>query len=218
MKRGTGLPARRRKAIRHAARTLVLLLVVQNMLHVGLLLPIQAIRMAEEREGVRGTRILRRLWEPDIGRSSLFYLTANETALVLSDTYLTLLGWQPMFGHALDCTGGESLYVTERRVSRLGVKGTRCFFYGRVDSPAIEMVELSLWYIDGHGHGQEHTRLAVPREAWLEQDGRRYFLLQYDMEDWPEAVGVDTRAIGRDSSGAVVTEFSLSVGVSATYG
>ena len=95
MTRRGKLPTRKRGAMRHAARALILLLVVQYLLHVGLLLPIQAIHMAEEREGVRGTRVLRRLWEPDIYKSTLFYLSASEDAVVLSDARLTFLGWLP---------------------------------------------------------------------------------------------------------------------------
>ena len=59
------------------------------------------------------------------------------------------------------------------------------FFYGRVDDPAIETVELSLRYISGYGRGGEKNRfeeavlLTVPEESWIERNGRRYFLLSY---------------------------------------
>lgn len=224
MRRREKLPTRKREALRHAVRALILLLVVQYLLHIGLLLPIQAIHMAEEREGVRGTRVLRRLWEPDIYKSSLFYLSASEDAVVLSDAYLTFLGWLPQFGTALDCTGSAQLYAAERNVSRNEEPGRHMFFYGRVDDPAIETVELSLRYISGYGREGEKNRyeeavlLTVPEESWIERNGRRYFLLSYKLEDWPYESGVQTFAVGRDAAGETVTEFAVTEGASASYG
>lgn len=224
MRRSRKLPTRRREALRHAARALILLLAVQNLLHIGLLLPVQAIHMAEEREGVRGTRVLRRLWEPDICKTSLFYLSASENAVILSDAYLTFLGWLPQFGTALDCTGTAPLYAAERSVSRHEEPGRHLFFYGRVDDPAIETVELSLRYISGYGRAgeknryEEAVRLTVPEEGWIERNGRRYFLLSYELEDWPYESGQYTFAAGRDAAGEIVTEFAVTAGASASYG
>lgn len=224
MRRRKRLPTRRREAIRHAALALILLLAAQNLLHLGRLLPIQAIRETEEREGVYGTEVLRRSWEPDIYKTSLFYLTANENALLLGDAHLTYLGWMPQFGAALDCSGGEPLYAAERTVSRFGREGTKFFFYGRADDPAIETVELSLRYISGYDEERaeniyrEHIRLTVPEESWIEKDGRRYFLLPYRLEDWPEQSGEHSFAVGRNSAGEVVTEFEISEGSYASYG
>lgn len=154
MKRRKRLPTRRRDALRHASRALILLLLVQNLLHVGLLLPVQALRETEEREGVCGTKVLRRIWEPDIYKTSLFYLTASENALLLGDVHFTHLGWFPQFGAALDCTGGAPLYAAERTVSRYGQEEMYCFFYGRADAPSIETVELSLRYISGYDEAE----------------------------------------------------------------
>ena len=223
MRRREKLPTRRREALRHAARALILLLVAQYLLHIGLL-PIQAIHMAEEREGVRGTWVLRRLWEPDIYKTSLFYLSASENAVILSDTYLTFLGWLPQFGTALDCTGGRPLYAAERSVSRNEEPGRHLFFYGRVDDPAITTVELSLRYISSYGRAGEKNRyeeallLTVPEKGWIERNGRRYFLLSYELEDWPYESGQYTFAAGRDAAGETVTEFAVTEGASASYG
>lgn len=223
MRRRKKLPTRRREALRHAVRALILLLVVQNLLHIGLLLPVQAIHMAEEREGVRGTRVLRRHWEPDIYKTSLFYLSASENAVILSDAYLTFLGWRPQFGAALGCTGGGPLYAAERSVSRHEEPGRHMFFYGRADDPAITTVELSLRYIsgcdrEGKNLYQEHVRLTVQGENWIEADGRRYFLLPYELEDWPYESGQYTFAVGRDAAGETVAEFWITEGASASYG
>lgn len=223
MRRGKKLPTRRREALRHAAWALLLLLAVQNLLQLGLLLPIQAIHSAEEREGVHGTRVLRRLWEPELYRTSLFYLSANENTLILSDAYLTFLGWQPMFGSAVDCSAPAPLYAGERSISSGNGSGYQLFFYGRVDDPAIETVEFSLRYIGDFGEAgggvryQEHIRLSVPEEDWVEEGGHRYFFLSYRLEDWPYQTGRYTFITGRDAAGEIVTEFPVE-GTGATYG
>lgn len=224
MKKPKKLPTRRREALRHALRALILLLAVQNLLQIGLLLPIQAIHSAEEREGVRGAHVLRRLWEPDIYKTSLFYLSASENALILSDARLTFLGWMPQFGTALDCTGEQPLHAAERSVSRDEDTGHHMFFYGRVDDPAIETVELSLRYISSYGRdGEEnrygeHVRLTVPEEGWIERGGQRYFLLSYRLEDWPHEGGEHTFVVGRDAAGEAVAEFQITVGSYGSYG
>lgn len=224
MRRRKKLPTRRREALRHAVRALILLLVVQNLLHIGLLLPVQAIHMAEEREGVRGTRVLRRHWEPDIHKTSLFYLSASENAVILSDAYLTFLGWRPQFGAALDCSSPAPLYAAERSIARGGHTGYHMFFYGRVDDPAIETVEFSLRYISGYDEAkrrnlyQEHIRLTVPEEDWIEKGGRRYFLLSCRLEDWPYRTGEYTFVTGRNAAGETVVESPVTESASASYG
>lgn len=219
------MSTRKRDALRHAARALLLLLAANYLLHTGQLLPIQAIRETEEREGVYHTRVLRRMWAPEIYKTSLFYLTANENALLLGDAHFTYLGWFPQFGTALDCSGGEPLYAAERSVIRQrDQESTLYFFYGRVDDPAVETVEISLRYISGYDEEkkekiyQEHDRLTAP--IWSERDGRRYFLVQYDLdrEDWPEHFGAYSFAIGKDASGEVLTEFDIREGSLASYG
>lgn len=224
MRRLRRLPTRKREALRHAAWALLLLLAVQNLLHLGLLLPIQAIHRAEEREGVLGTHVLRRQWEPELYRTSLFYLSASENAVVLSDAHLTYLGWFPQFGNALDCSSPAPLYAAERSIARGDGSGYHLFFYGRVDDPAIETVEFSLRYISGYDEAerknifQEHIRLTVPEEDWIERDGHRYFLLPYRLEDWPYQTGEHTFVTGRDAAGEAVTEFAVTESASASYG
>lgn len=224
MRRLKRLPTRKREALRRAVWALVLLLAVQNLLQLGLLLPIQAIHSAEEREGVYGTRVLRRLWEPDIYKSSLFYLSASENAVVLSDAHLTYLGWFPQFGNALDCSSPAPLYAAERSIARGGNTGYHLFFYGRVDDPAIETVEFSLRYISGYDEAkrenlfQEHIRLTVPEEDWIERDGHRYFLLSYRLEDWPYQTGEYTFVTGRNAAGETVVESPVTESASASYG
>ncbi len=215
------MPTRRRDALRHVAWALVLLFAANSLLHIGHLLPIQAIRETEEREGVYHTRVLRRMWEPEIYKTSLFYLTANENALLLGDAHLTFLGWFPDFGVALDCSGDAPLYAAERTVNRSNHEGTHFFFYGRVDDPAIETVEISLRYISGYDEEkkeniyQEHICLTAP--IWQERDGYRYFLEKYHLEDWPEKKRESTFVVGKNAAGETITEFQIQEGSHGFY-
>ena len=115
MKRRKKLLTRRRRALRCAAAALVLLLLAQSLLHTALLLPIQAVRRSEDRLGVQGTRVIRRQWKPDLHNgTALFYLTANDRAVLLSDTFFDAQGWLPKSASLLDCTGGKPLHAGER--------------------------------------------------------------------------------------------------------
>ena len=105
MRRKKKLSIRRRRGVRCAAAALALLILAQNFLHTALLLPIQAVRLAEEQNGVRNTRVIWRHWEPELlNGTALFYLTANNNAVLLTDAYLTVQGWRPGYSGLLDCT------------------------------------------------------------------------------------------------------------------
>lgn len=221
-KEKTPLPSRRRRALKHLAIALAVMLVVNQATCMGLLLPIQALWKVEEREGVRG-RIVTCRWDPRIHRTDLFFLTENEDMVFLGNTYLTILGWNPGFGWAVDCTEDRPLHAGEDASSREGF-GTVWYFYGRVDDPAIETVEISLRAITGWDEARqknvytEHSRLTARREDFLEKEGRRYFLLDCRLEDWPEDSGVHAFALGLDGSGKVVTEREIDDGIHSSYG
>lgn len=219
----TPLPARKRRALKYLTIAALTVVLVNYTLHTGLLLPIQAIRAVEEREGVPHGRVVTRLWEPAVHKTGLFYLTENETMVLLGNTYLSLLGWTPGFGWALDCASGAPLYAGETSSCRDGGE-TVWHFYGRVDSPEIETVEISLRSITGYDQErgenlyEEQVLLAAGREDWLEKEGRRFFLLRCQLEDWPEHSGVNAFAIGRDAAGNLVTEFPIEEGIHSYYG
>lgn len=209
MKRKKKLPTRRRRALRCAGAALVLLLLVQNLLHTALLLPIQAVRLKEAQTGVRGTRVVHRQWEPGTyNGTGLFYLTANEEAVMLCDTVLTFRGWLPVYGALLDCGEDAPLHAAQRFLYKVDhphdggerqLRGTHYFFYGRVDDPDIETVEITL--PEGSGLGEEP--LAAPL---FQKNGHRYFLLYRwaPGEEWPpQETG---RAAGKDCEGSTVAE------------
>lgn len=207
MRRKQRRMTRRRRALYCAAAAAALLILVQGLLRTALLLSIQAVRLREEQNGVLGTRVLRRLWEPDIYGTSLLYLTANDRAVLFTGTSLTLQGWQSAPPALLDCTEDRSLHAAAGRVSRKGEPEARLFFFGRVDDPAVETVELSLRTAAAPGQaGEEVLRLTVPEEDWIEQGGRRYFLLPCER---PTEPGARTFVTGLDSAGETVAEFQI---------
>lgn len=215
----TPLPARRRRALKHLAIAALTVFLVNTLLHMGLLLPIQAIREVEEREGVHG-RVVTRLRETAIHRTGLVYLTESEDMVFLGNTNFSILGWQPGFGWAVDCTEAAPLHAASASSSRDGREVRH--FYGRVDDPAIETVEVSLRAITGFDPKgvpvyEERLRLTALRGDFLEQEGRRYFLLRCELEDWPEDSGVYAFVRGLDGQGRVLAEEGID-GIYSSYG
>lgn len=221
MRRKKRLPTRRRRAVGYATGALVLLLLAQNFLHTAYLLPIQAVRMREGQEGAQDTQVVRRQWEPELhSGTALFYLTASDNAVVLSDTLLTAQGWRPMSSSMLDCTEDKPLHAGERIVTLDAGEdaenryyGTHLFFYGRVDDPAIETVEIRLQTPPGYEAAEGETVDAgylLLTAPIFEKDGRRYFLLDHRMSFQGGAKRAD-RVVGRNAAGNGVTSFQIPV-------
>ena len=74
-KKRTPLPSRKRVALRRIAIAAAVIFCVNFFMHIGLLLPIQAIWQLEEREGARHTSVVTRDWAPEVHRTHLVYLT-----------------------------------------------------------------------------------------------------------------------------------------------
>ena len=228
MRRKKKLSIRRRRGVRCAAAALALLILAQNFLHTALLLPIQAVRLAEEQNGVRNTRVIWRHWEPELlNGTALFYLTANNNAVLLTDAYLTVQGWRPGYSGLLDCTEDKPLHAGERIVTLDAGEnaenryyGAHLFFYGRVDDPAIETVEIRLQvppdYETAEGETVDLGYLLLTAPIF-QKEGRRYFLLDYRAPS-PDGVKRADRIVGRNAAGNGVTSFQIPVtGVSIAH-
>lgn len=215
--------SRKRWVLRRFAVFLVALLTVNHFLQMGFLLPIQAIRQVEERQGAPHGAVLDRLWTPEVHRTHLVYLTASEEVVTIADTYLSVYGWLGGFGWSLDCTTGEPLYAGEMTMYRDEREGTVCCYYGRVDDPTIETVAIS---VRGQVYDEtaqtarweEAARLTAEPEDFLEREGRRYFLLSHTITDWPYDSGRHAWATGYDAEGNVVTEFEIQEGTHSYFG
>lgn len=217
------LPTRRRRALRRLVLAAAVLLLSNHLLGVGLLLPVQAVRQVEERQGAPHGAVLDRLWTPEIHRTHLVYLTASEKAVTIADTYLSVYGWIGGFGWSLDCTTGEPLYAGEMTMYRDEREGTECCYYGRVDDPTIETVTISergeLYdETTKTAYWEEAARLTAEPEDFLERKGYRCFLLSHIITDWPYDSGRHAWATGYDAAGNVVAEFEIQEGTHSYFG
>lgn len=215
--------SRKRWVARRFVWFLVALLAVNHFLQLGFLLPVQAIRQVEERQGAPHGAVLDRLWTPEIHRTHLVYLTASEKAVTIADTYLSVYGWIGGLGWSRDCTTGEPLYAGEMTMYRDEREGTVCCYYGRVDDPTIETVTISergeLYdETTKTAYWEEAARLTAEPEDFLERKGYRCFLLSHIITDWPYDSGRHAWATGYDAAGNVVAEFEIQEGTHSYFG
>ena len=94
-------------ALRWALLALAFLLMVNHLLGICLLLPIQTAHRSADLQGIGRTHLVERRWEPELRATGLLYLMENENALLMTDTHLGLLGWETERGSAVDCTGDD---------------------------------------------------------------------------------------------------------------
>ena len=222
MKKGkkTVLPSRRRRALKRTAITLVLLFCINYIMHIGLLLPRQAVHQIEERKATGWTQVVAREWTPEIHKTHLAYLSQNENATLFSSTYLTFYGWMVGFGVALDCTEEAQAHAGFSTMYR---KDNRSwYFFGRVDDPAVQRVELSLCReeADAMSHpllGAEVRR--ITDIELMEQSGRRYFLVK-DRGEWDTDRYNRLRPIllGFDENDREILRMEIEEGIYSYYG
>ena len=214
--------SRPRMVLRRFAVCLIALLAVNHLMQLGFLMPVQAIRQLEERQGAPHGTTLARLWTPEVHRTHLVYLRGSEDAVTIADTYLSIYGWMGGFGWTLDCTTGEPLYAGEMTMYRDGgAHGTVCCYYGRVDDPDIARVEVSVrgaYYADGTEQWEEAASLPVEGEDFLQRDEGRYFLVEDIQADWPYDSARRAWIIAYDGAGNVVAEFQIDEGTHSYFG
>ena len=169
------------RALRRAAIALTLLLFCNCVLHVGLLLPIQALRVCEQSEGVyERTRAVWRRWEPNMMHLvDALYLTESENTLSLFCTHPSLSGWLDGFVWPVDTSDGGDVQAGAVNMSR-GDRESIIVFYGRVKgTEGLKLtanVRTEDWndtenglHIHIYGHG-------IGKEDCLVRDGYTYFI------------------------------------------
>ena len=215
------LSSRPRMVLRRFAVFLIALVAVNHFMQLGFLLPVQAIRQMEERQGAPHGTTLTRLWTPEVHRTHLVYLRGSEDAVTIADTYLSIYGWMGGFGWTLDCTEEASLYAGEMTMYRDGgAHGTVCCYYGRVDDPDIARVEVSVrgaYYADGTEQWEEAASLPVEGEDFLQRDEGRYFLVEDIQADWPYDSARRAWVTGYDEAGNVAAEFPIDEGTHSYF-
>lgn len=170
----TKMLSRRRKALRRVLIAAAVLFLVNRILLIGLLFPIQAIRHNEELMGTGRTEVIRRDWDPSFHWDFMTYLTKSENVVMLSGARLTPYGWTNGFGRVVDCAEEAPIHAGTWFLN--WGKWSTIYVFGRVDDPDI--VELRIqWTIEGDEQS-DMWELSKTSE-WIEEDGRRYFLCSY---------------------------------------
>ena len=212
--------SRKQLALRRLAIAAVLMVLINHFFLLGLIFPRQCIWKLEEREGARHTSVVTRDWAPEIHKTHLVYLTENDETTLFGSTYLSVYGWFAGFSVALDCSEEAPLYAGRSYMSR--DDGRIMYFFGRVDDPAIETVEISLRSQEWNEAAQapfyrEIRRLSTAK--LLEKDGRRYFL-QRDSGEWDNETCSPPWpvAIGYDSAGNEVARVDIMQGNASHFG
>ena len=212
---------RRQSALRVTGIALAVVVFVVHVMHLGLIFPVQTVWQMEERAGIKHTRVVKRSPAPEIHKTHLAFLSENDDATLFSSCHLTIYGWMANFHVAVDCTGEEPLCAGVSYMSR--DENRAWYFFGRVDDPAIQRVEISLCETEpnkmGYVHlvGDEVHRMAgIPLE---EQSGRRYFLAKYNGEwDYDVHSQVHPIVIGYDGDGQELIRMEIEHGNSSSFG
>ncbi len=174
---------RKRKALR---RTLICLaaLTVFSALHLYTFTPMQGIRYTEAQRGTGRTRAVARMLPPEelkLGRT-LFYLTANENAMLM--TYVRfhpLMGWADSLGASLDCSEEADIHAALWGVSNEDASVQ--YIFGRVDDPRIQALAVSVEEVR-YGSGQEVRKELLRTDTgavrWYQKNEQRYFVIPVD--------------------------------------
>ena len=207
------LPSRRKKALRRILIMAVALFVVNGLQHLGLL-PRQAVCALEQRAGTGHTAVVARDWARPLRKTQLVYLSENEKALLLSDTYFTLYGWMPGFSDEVDCSAEAPLHAGWRTLGRDGT--ILWYFYGRVDDPSVTRVDVTLRkqaYDEQSGACPGDVVAETGTEDFFEKGGYRYFLLRLDDpggDIWErESPWVETAALRADGTTAALAHLPM---------
>ena len=208
------LSTRKRRALR---RVLILLILVIASWALGSYgyLPSDNLREMEEMQGVGRTEVLRRIWSPATdGWNRMVYLSANENAVMLSGCFWNPFeGWTGSTYSVIDCSKEEkpvhSLVHFEARDGKNGKRVTNAPLrtYGRVDDPAVEVIEVRVGIKET---GKESREVAVQRSErkdWIELNGRAYFLMQTDRLEWEGPIFFEPMLRALDADGNVVAEY-----------
>ena len=214
------LPSRKRKALGRVAVMAVIVFCVNFFMHIGLLFPIQAIWQLQERGGTGWTRVVTRDWVPELHKTHLVYLTENEEALLLGNTYLTLYGWMAGADAVVDCTEDAPIYAGSTYMNRDGE--WVWYYFGRVDDPAVATVTILLqseeWDNDTQTRFRRDIR-SLETAEFYEKEGRRYFLLKDNGEwDYDTCSSPEPVIIGYDSAGEEVARLEIDRETFANFG
>lgn len=180
IKKKNRVETRKHKAMR---RMLICLaaLTVFSALHLYTFTPMQGIRYQESQSGTGRTKAVARMLPPKELRlwGTLFYLTANENAVIM--TYVRfhpLVGWFDSLGASLDCSEEAAIHAGQWSASH--EEAYVQYAFGRVDDPEIQSVEVSVEevrYRTGEEVREELFRTNPENTSWFQKGDDRYFVI-----------------------------------------
>ena len=185
MKRRKKCLTRRARAVRRLVGLGVVLVFSWQVLHVGYVLPVQAIRQQEQAIGAGATEVVSRFWEPEAGGPlNLVYVTANEQIVLFKRVHFTLYtGWEgnqaPVI---LDCSGQKPFFAgcgaVQLEADEGGNPQSRYYFFGRVNDPSIQKIEAVITYEDPGDQPSAQLVLQTDREEWTVLGDAAFFGLR----------------------------------------
>lgn len=188
--RKKNIETRKHKALR---RTLICLgvMAVFSMLHLYTFTPMQGIRYVEAQNETGRTRVVTRMLSPGELHlwGTLFYLTANENAVLMSYVqFHPLVGWMNSLGAALDCSDGAPIHAGQWSVGH--DDGSAWYIFGRVDDMNIKQLVVSVESLGYDDSGAEVRtelfRTAAEDTEWMERGDARYYIVPLDNSDWTD--------------------------------
>lgn len=199
----TKIETRKHKALR---RTLICLgvLAAFSALHLYTFTPMQGIRYTEGQNRTGRTHVVTRMLPPRELHlwGTLFYLTANENAALMSYVqFHPLVGWMNSLGAALDCSDGAPIHAGRCIVSH--DDGSVWYIFGRVDDMNIKQLVVSVESLGYDDSGAEVRtelfRTAAEDTEWTKRGNERYYIVPLDDSDWTD----------RDDEITIFTVFGL---------
>lgn len=200
------IETRKHKALR---RTLICLavLVVFSVLHLYTFTPMQGVRYVEAQNRTGRTHVVTRMLPPRELHlwGTLFYLTANENAVLMSDVqFHPLVGWMNSLGAALDCSDDAPIHAGRWSVGH--EEAYVQYAFGRVDDPDIQSVAVSVEevrYRTGEEVREELFRTEIEDARWFQKGDNRYFVIPVEdpRETNDDLERVTYSVVGLDAEG-----------------
>lgn len=204
--KGNRVETRKHKALRRKLICLAVLAVF-SALHLYTFTPMQGIRYTEAQAGAGRTKAVARMLPPkELGlRGTLFYLTANENAVIMCYArFHPLMGWFDTLGAAVDCSEEAAIHAGWWSVGNDDEYAQYAF--GRVDDSEVSELAVSveeIRYRTGEEVREELYRTNPEDARWFQKGDDRYFVIP--VED-PRATNDDLErvtyfVVGLDAEG-----------------
>lgn len=174
--------SRRQKAFRRLG-ILMILLVIGSVTGLYQVLPSMAVRDMEVSYGIAPTNTIERVYNPDISKTTLYYLQENDDVLMWTSVkyYPFLGGWQRMFAAVVELDESAPLQVSYEAIS--SDEKTTVYAFGQVKQAGEVVLQARDWDDD-----TVLCEFVVPETDYITYEGQTYFISDitefYNQELW----------------------------------